>query len=261
MPGERAPVAIFSKPSMEEALKLIQGSLAKGMGLLVVGCCKVDYEGRASSSLDFGERMILIKEDGAVLVHRPVGYEPVNWQPPKCLFQTDLTAEGLKIRSIRLKPKEIVSMVFSEIFLLVILNLVDKGRFYLYASEEDMRKAIILKPSLIEAGFKPIAYERMVEPGFIDVYGCDGEGRLVIIEIKRDKAGKEAVFQLLRYINPLRKANERVRGIIVAPGLGRGVKMLLKTFNLEFKKLNPYTCSKVLRESRARGVMDFLKPL
>jgi len=46
--------------------------------LLLVGDCSVDYRGRARSLLDWGERIIMIKEDGTVLVHQPVMREPVN---------------------------------------------------------------------------------------------------------------------------------------------------------------------------------------
>ncbi len=40
------------------------------------------------------------------------------------------------------------------------LNLKDEGEFNLYASEEDMKKAIILKPELIEEGLKIIDFEK-----------------------------------------------------------------------------------------------------
>jgi len=74
--------------------------------------------------------------------------------------------------------------------LLTVLNLKDEGKFNLYASEEDMKKAIFLKPELTEEGFKIIEFEKKVEPGFIDVYGIDKNGNLVIIEVKRRIAGK-----------------------------------------------------------------------
>jgi len=38
----------------------------------------IDYRGRARSFLDWGERIIIIKQDGAVLVHQPVMRQTVN---------------------------------------------------------------------------------------------------------------------------------------------------------------------------------------
>jgi RecB family endonuclease NucS len=63
-----------------------------------------------------------------------------------------------------------------------------------------MQKAILLEPSLLEEDFKPISYEKKVEPGFVDVYGVDKKGRFVVVEIKRKTAGKEAALQLAKYI-------------------------------------------------------------
>ena len=40
--------------------------------LLLIGDCMIDYRGRARSFLDWGERVIMIKQDGAVLVHQPI---------------------------------------------------------------------------------------------------------------------------------------------------------------------------------------------
>jgi len=41
----------------------------------------IDYRAEQDPFLDWGERIIIIKQDGAVLVHQPIMREPVNWQP------------------------------------------------------------------------------------------------------------------------------------------------------------------------------------
>ena len=84
------------------------------------------------------------------------------------------------------------------------LKLDDSAEFALFASEKDMHKAILIQPSLIEEGFKPISYEKKVAPGFIDVFGIDKNGKLVVIEVKRKIAGKEAVIQLANYVSAIR---------------------------------------------------------
>ncbi len=72
------------------------------------------------------------------------------------------------------------------------LNLSDSGDFLLHASEDDMHRAILLKPELLEEGFKPISWEKKVEPGFVDIYGEDKNGKLVIVEVKRKTAIKRS---------------------------------------------------------------------
>jgi len=244
---------------VEKAVELVRKALSERRVLVIVGNCWVDYRGRASSKLEPGERIILIKGDGSVLVHRPSGYEPVNWQPPGCLFQTHVVDGVLQIRAIRKKPAESVKLFFDRVYLVSALSLVDAGEFSLYASEEDMQKAILLEPSLLEAGFKPITYEKKVEPGFIDVYGVDEAGRFVVVEIKRKTAGRGAVLQLSRYVESIKSmVNREVRGVLVAPRMGKGVQRLLETLGLDFKLLDPRKCAEILTRSKTKKLEEFL---
>src|SRR5512146_2030383 len=186
--------------------------------LLVAGNCRVIYSGRAKSTLELGERLLIIKEDGALLVHRPVGYEPVNWQPTGSVFHVEIKDGTLEIHGIRQKPRESLKITFDDVYMVSSLNLSDAGEFVLYASEDDMHRAVLLKPDLLEDGFKPISWEKHVEPGFVDIYGEDKNGRLVIVEVKRKAATREAALQLAKYVEPIKaKVNREVRAILAAP--------------------------------------------
>ncbi|KPV64625.1 MAG: Endonuclease NucS [Candidatus Bathyarchaeota archaeon BA2] len=256
--SDRKPVVALQNPGVKRAAEFIREALSGRKALVIVGNCWVDYQGRASSKLEPGERIVLIKGDGSVLVHRPAGYEPVNWQPSGCLFETRVVGDVLHVRAIRRQPSESVRISFDSIYLVSVLSLVDKGEFSLYASEEDMQRAILLEPSLLEPDLKPIAYEKKVEPGFVDVYGIDGNGKFVVIEIKRKTAGREAALQLAKYVDSVRATVSReVRGILVAPRLSRGVQRLLVSLGLEFKSLDPKRCAEVLRRSESRKLAEF----
>ena len=41
-----------------------------GSMLVVVGECRVEYKGRARSTLDWGGRLVVLKGDGTLMVHR-----------------------------------------------------------------------------------------------------------------------------------------------------------------------------------------------
>ena len=258
--SNRKPVDVLENPKVENAAKLIKSALAEHRAILLVGNCWVDYRGRANSKLEAGERIILIKEDGSVLVHRPSGYEPVNWQPAGCMFQTSIKGDILKVRAVRRKPSESVSMSFDKIYLVSAMKLIDWGEFSLHASESDMQRAILLDPSLLEEGFEPISYEKKVEPGFVDVYGIDSNGKLVVVEIKRRTAGRDAALQLAKYVDCIKTvANRELRGILGAPHLAKGVHVLLSGLGLEFKVLEPRKCAEVLRRSETRKLADFFE--
>jgi hypothetical protein len=252
------PLSFLINPTVGEAESAVKEAIAQHKTLLVVGNCWVDYLGRARSTLEPGERILMIKGDGSLLVHRPVGYEPVNWQPPGCIFHTQKRKDVLEVRAVRHKPAESVKVFFDKIYMVSALHLVDSGEFSLYASEEDMHRAVLLEPSILEEGFKPISYEKSVEPGFVDVYGVDKDGRLVVVEIKRRTAGKEAVLQLAKYIEAIKsKADREVRGVLAAPDIAKNVQRLLTTLGLEFKVLNPKKCSEILKKAKTRKLETF----
>jgi endonuclease len=254
-------LAVLTEPTLAEAAVLIEKAFAQRRTLVLAGNCHVHYAGRANSTLEPGERLLIIKSDGSLLVHRPVGYEPVNWQPAGSVFHVEMKENGLEVHGIRQKPRESVRVTFSQILMVSSLNLLDSGDFLLHASEDDMHRAILLKPELLEEGFKPISWEKKVEPGFVDIYGEDKKGRLVIVEVKRKTASKEAALQLAKYIEPIRaKVNREVRAVLVAPSLGKDVQRVLATLGLEFKALDPKVCAEVLKKTENAKLERFFDP-
>jgi hypothetical protein len=250
--------SVLTEPTLAEAAKLIEKTFAQRRTLIVAGACEVNYAGRASSTLESGERILIIKADGSLLVHRPVGYEPVNWQPAGSIFHVQVKDDELEIRGIRQKPRESVRVTFDRVYMVSALDLSDSGDFLLHASEDDMHRAILLKPELLEEGFKPISWEKKVEPGFVDIYGEDKNGKLVIVEVKRKTATKEAALQLAKYIEPIKaKVNREVRAVLVAPSLGKDVQRMLATLGLEYKALDPKTCAEVLKKSENAKLETF----
>jgi RecB family endonuclease NucS len=257
---QNSKLNVLVNPKLTEAAAAIEKALLQRRTLIVAGKCHVHYTGRAKSTLEPGERLLIIKEDGSLLVHRPVGYEPVNWQPVGSVFHVQTREKELEVHGVRQKPRESVRVIFGQVYMVSALNLNDSGDFLLHATEDDMHRAILLKPELFEEGFKPISWEKKVEPGFVDIYGEDQNGKLVIIEVKRKTATKEAALQLAKYIEPIKaRINRELRGVLVAPSLGKDVQRLLVTLGLEFKALDPMKCAEVLKKTENTKLEAFFK--
>ena len=252
-------LTVLFAPSVDQTEEMVKTAVSQNRTLFIIGRCRVNYHGRARSKLGSGERILIIKGDGSLLVHRSLGYEPVNWMPGgKVLFDVRSKDNTLEIRAVRQRPHETVSVIFDRIQLVSSFVLDDSGEFSLYASEEDMQKAILLRPSLLEEGFKPITYEKKVEPGFMDVYGEDRNGKLVVVEIKRKTAKKEAALQLARYIEAVHsRTNREVRGILVAPDIAKNVQRALVTLGLEYKCLDPRKCAEILTKSATKKLGEY----
>jgi len=250
--------SILRRPKLTEAADLLQDSLRRRDFVIIVGNCQCHYSGRASSSLGWGERVVIIKEDGSVQVHRPTGYEPVNWQPPSCTISVSLDGT-LRIRAYRPKLRETLDLLFDELMFVASFRPTDKAEFSLYVSEEQMRDALVSDPGLLEGGLRLVEFERKVEPGFIDFYGRDTNGRVVVVELKRTSAGKDAILQLKRYVDAVNKTTGlHVRGIVAAPSLRSGAQGILAALGLEFKRLTPRKCAQVLQERKTRKISEFL---
>ena len=161
-------LTVLKNPTLQEAKSIIEKVFLNRKTLVLEGNCKVIYDCIASSKLDLGERLLIVKSDGAILVHRSFGYEPVNWQPSGSILHVQMKTNTIRISAIRHSPRETLRVIFDKIFMLSALLLDDSADFTLFASEKDMHQAILIKPSLIEEGFKPISYEKKVAPGFID---------------------------------------------------------------------------------------------
>ena len=246
---------------MDEATAaLLENAFRARNFVLIVGDCRVEYEGRASSTLEWGERVTIVKKDGSVLIHRPFGYEPVNWQPPKCVIALSRRDSGIVITAARSQPREVVSIEFRDISLTAFGSLNDTGDFALHVTEAQMKQAILTAPDLVEEGLRPLEEEKHVEDaGFTDIYAEDKNGSLVVVEIKRNAATKDAVTQLHSYLDKIRKrVNRRLRGIIVAPDLRKSAQPMLQPLSIEFVKLAPEKCFSVLKTQKDMKLSQFI---
>ena len=254
-------LSVRVKPTLSDAADFLEKAFRGRNLALVIGTCRVDYEGRASSTLESGERILVVKEDGSVLVHRPTGYEPVNWQPPKCLMTVRVENDGgVVVTASRPQPKETVSVEFSDITLLATGTLVDSGEFALHVTELQMKQALLTAPDLVEVGLKPLQQEKSLgDAGFTDIFAEDKNGNLVVVEIKRNAATKDAVTQLQRYLDTLRKRiNRPIRGILAAPELRKSAQPLLERLSLEFVAVAPEKCFSVLKSRKDMKLSQFL---
>jgi RecB family endonuclease NucS len=238
-PAQKPAQTVLITPELSQAETFIKEALTRNETIIIVGACIVNYFGRASSILPRGERIIILKPDGTVLVHQKEKREPVNWNPPGSKITVKLENNILQITSVRKNPKEILLINIDTIIFAGRFSLYDPEDIYLLGSESQIVQEFTENPHLIEEGFKPLTRELKTEYGMIDLYGVDKHGNFVIIEFKRRKAGLEAVSQLKRYVDEIRKEKgEKVRGILAAPDITENALKLLRESNLEFLKIS-----------------------
>jgi RecB family endonuclease NucS len=227
-------------PTLEEAFELLSDASinAHKHMVVIVGRCKVDYNGRAKSFLDYGDRLVIVKADGTVMVHNNVKREPLNWQPPGTKISYSLN-DGLVIEARRTSPVELMQIHFTRIHALNVFGLDDGAELNLIGEEADIVDKIEKDPSVIEPGLRILKREKMTDSGYIDLFCEDANGNVVIVEVKRTTISTPAINQLEAYIIDMKKKNKdvKVRGILCAPRISEMAKTLIEEKGLEYKQV------------------------
>ena len=237
-------VETLTGPDPAEARDRIADAIDREAMVTVFGRCTVDYDGRASSRLGPGDRLVVCKPDGTILVHTDEGQQPVNWQPPGCTQAARLSEGRLELHSLRSTPEEELVVTFEAVHHVVAYGVTDEEDLSLVGTEEDLRQRILADPDLVEQSFTPLSTERETPAGAVDIYGEDERDRPVVVELKRRRVGPDAVGQLSRYVDALARdlhADAEVRGILVAPSVTDRARRLLAEKGLEFVALEPAT--------------------
>ncbi len=235
---EIAKYEIIESPSLYEAREFINKFKHRCV-LIVFANCEIEYEGRAKSSLTPGDRLIITKPDGTILVHEDKKRMPINWQPPGSKIIAKEENNKLVIYSKRDKPKEELFVKVDEVYFIACVH-ISRGRFKLIGSEKDMVDFAVKHPEIIEEGLRIIKREAPTPYGYIDLVGIDKDGNTVILEFKRVTATLSAVLQLSRYVSYYEKVTgNKLRAILVAPGITDDALILLRGKGFKFVKLDP----------------------
>jgi hypothetical protein len=97
--------------------------------------------------------------------------------------------------------------------------------------EKDIEKYIEKNPTLIDTNLKLKGRQIYTSVGRIDMLFEDNKGNPIVVELKLNKIGRDAINQLRRYIDWIKKESKKeVRGVIVCNGV-------MPAFVEEFKKL------------------------
>jgi RecB family endonuclease NucS len=112
-------------------------------------------------------------------------------------------------------------------------------------TERDLKRALYDNIEHLEAelkitdGYKEqkVEYGGGAEPGRIDITAKDRKGATVVIELKRGRAGRRAVGQILGYMGVRMREKKQVRGILVAKEFSpQGIAAAFSVPNLQLRK-------------------------
>lgn len=219
--------------------ELFDKALAANQVLSFLANCEINYSGRAEAYLPKGDRLIIIKEDNVLLIHQPSGGMPINYLKAGADIRLEKNEGHLVLRAK--SGKDYLDVELYRIYDAMSRKLEDGQKQLLQGNEKDMSDMIKDNPILISKDFKPLSREEHTKFGFIDVFGHDGNGNLVIIECKRYNAGLSCVTQLRRYVEKIKelKGTQNVKGIMAAPGITANALVMLEEWGFKHIAVNP----------------------
>lgn len=225
-------------PEPDELREFLEEHLRSKALVQVAGEFEVMYTGRAASVAEAGDYLLIVKSDGSVQVHGHRSVKPVNWQPQTDDMRVTLEDDSAVLMAERFTPAELLRVAFLVPAFAQAMDLREGGGFVLIGSESEMQRSLASNPHIIEPGLSLVHIELPTDVGGIDLLARDAAGCLVVVELKRGKAGQEAVHQLWRYVQSVRAvAGEDARGVLAAPDITAPALNRLGALGLEFREV------------------------
>ena len=183
---------------------------------LIVARCEVVYTGRLTAILPESTRLLMLKNDGSVLVHADAGgYKPLNWMTPPTAIEH---SEGMIV--VRKRAGKTEDRL--EIRLIEVLSDVEHEMGEAAALEKDgvelhLQLELAAQPSALGEELRLVRREWPTDIGPVDLMCKDEASEWVAVEIKRIGT-IEAVEQISRYLERIQldPVMAGCRGILAA---------------------------------------------
>ena len=190
----------------------MDGFINTNIPFLIYAEASVEYDGRAYSTLDVGNYLVIYKKDGSLLIHGCDLSKPLNYQGPKSKLEYK---DNILISR---NKKETISIRIQKIHNYVELNDWSSNKIQISKTEQELVEKLCddIRGYLGISGYVEIYTEYRTDNGPIDVL-VKNDGKIHIIEAKRKKATKNNCVQLKKYQETF---GEDTIGYIAAPDIG-----------------------------------------
>ena len=185
---------------------------------LVIARCQVDYAGRLTAHLPMATRLIMVKNDGSVLVHSDGGsYKPLNWMSPPCKVSEGVDDEDRVEWTVTGKDGDTLRILIDEIQHDSSHELGADPGLQKDGVEKHLQELLADHPATLGEGLTLVRREFPTAIGPVDLMCRDAAHRSVAVEVKR-RGEIDGVEQLTRYLELLNRdpALRPVRGILAA---------------------------------------------
>jgi RecB family endonuclease NucS len=204
---------------------------------LIVARCEVRYSGRLTAVLPEALRLLMIKSDGAVMVHSDAGgYKPENWMTPPTVIEE--TPDGLCVRKVKEDDRLDIRIV--EVVSDVTHDMGEAAALQKDGVERELQELLADAPEWCGEGFRLVQREWATDIGPVDLMCRDAAEDWIAVEIKR-VGTIQAVEQLCRYLERLRVSDPSmvsVRGVLAAQVVKPQARVLAESRGLDWVEVD-----------------------
>jgi len=186
---------------------------------LIVARCEVTYSGRLHAFLPDSTRLLILKDDGSVLVHADAGgYKPLNWMTPPTVIEDGGDVVVVRKRAGRAEDRLEIRLL--EVYSDDVHDMGEAAGLEKDGVERDLQLLLADDPTHIAPGLRLVKREWPTEVGPVDLMCRDENDGWIAVEIKRIGT-IDAVEQLARYLECIRAdpARAACRGYLVAQSI------------------------------------------
>ncbi|WP_346844553.1 endonuclease NucS [uncultured Rothia sp.] len=187
---------------------------------LVIAECSVDYVGRLKAHLPRANRLLMVKNDGSVLIHSDGGsYKPLNWMSPPATMHVSDREELESSTSFDIADDPDIEALWrvqaakSDDYLLIRIYQVigelshdlgvDPGLIK-DGVEADLQRLLAEQIETLGHGYRLVRREYPTAIGPVDILARDSNGSAIAVELKR-VGDIDGVEQLTRYLELLNR--------------------------------------------------------
>jgi len=204
---------------------------------LIVARCQVRYSGRLTALLPEALRLLMLKDDGSVLVHADSGgYKPSNWMTAPTLIEEEPGLMTVTKRGAEDKLEIRIAEVLSD----VEHDMGEAAALEKEGVERDLQELLAQSPWSCGDGFRLVRREWPTDIGPVDLMCRDGNDDFVAVEIKR-VGTIDAVEQLTRYLERISREPglRRCRGVLAAQVLKPQARKLAESRGIDCVEVDP----------------------
>lgn len=218
---------------------------------LIVARCEVRYTGRLNAVLPEALRLLVVKDDGSVMVHSDAGgYKPENWMTAPTIIEES----GGEMVVRRRGGDDRLDIRLAEVLSDVTHDMGEAAALQKDGVERQLQELLADAPETCGEGFRLVRREWPTDIGPVDLMCRDADEAWIAVEIKR-VGTIAAVDQLTRYLERIRldPSMESCRGVLAAQAVKPQARVLCEARGIGWVEVD----LAVLRGERAPDLTLF----